>query len=190
MRQAPGYFHARYYKNKTPGGKGSATAVKQGLFYYSYGTKEVNPDQRKRGEWYGRQGLSSHGEVVNWAVENALESQYTYTMVLSVRDGEMVPQDFMDVVQANCEECFNDWRLIVHYDTGHVHAHVVAFRDKTLKRKEFHRWSKEMRESLEEAERHRLLVQQQESEQEQTRQPSGQERYLATDIDLDLDFDW
>ncbi len=79
-------------------------------------------------------------------------------MVLSLRDGEMQPQDFIQAMNRAAQETetFQDYRLIVHHDTEHVHAHVIAFRDKTLKRKELMAWKDAVERPLQEAEVKRL----------------------------------
>ncbi len=81
---------------------------------------------------------------------------------------------------------FTDWRLIVHTDTEHVHAHVIAFREKTLVKAEFNAWRKEARSELEKLEQQRL---QQEAEQEQARAQTLQAGAQEENSQLNLGWD-
>ncbi len=175
------FVHVRYYKNRTKKGKATASPVKRGIFYYSYGTKEMNPNLQSRGHWFSVFGEERYVDVAGWAARKALQHKYTYTMVLSLRDGPMQPGDFTDAMQQ--AGLFEDWRLIPHYDTAHDHAHVVAFRDKTLSRKEFDTWRNQVAASLLEAEEQRL------QEAEQMRQ-TAQAAEPSLDQPLDDEWDW
>lgn len=173
----PKFVHVRYYQNKTKRGRPTATKVKQGVYYYSYGLKEENPDQLQRGHWYSRVGPERYGDVAAWAAGNALTQPYTYTLVLSLRDGRMQPQDFVEAMQQASDGIFHDWRLIPHYDTEHDHAHVIAFRDKTLSKKEFNQWRNSVADYLLTLEQQRL------QEQEQSRQ-------LTQSAEMDIEEEW
>ena len=168
-QQAPAITNLRYYQNRTKTGAPTASKVAQGVMYYGYGVQrldqEADEQLQLRGTWYTPENDAvSHKDVRQWSGDNALENKYTYTAVLSARDGWMQAEDFNQVMEK--AGVFTDWRLIVHTDTEHVHAHVIAFREKTLVKAEFNAWRKEARSELEKLEQQRL---QQEAEQEQAR---------------------
>lgn len=120
---------------------------------------EVIYPTEERGDWYSPQGQEKYGDVLTWASGNALNHKYTYTMILSLRDGQMEPEDFIEAMNETAENYFDDYRLIVHYDTNHDHAHVMAFRDTVLRRGEFDRFRLEMRDKLSSLEEQRILEQ-------------------------------
>ena len=183
--------NVKYYKNETKKGNPTATKVKQGTFYYTYGTREANPDLKPRGQWWSREGPERYGDVVNWAAGNAKQHKYTYTMVLSLRDGPMQPEDFTAAMAAASDGIFAQWALIPHYDTNHDHAHVVAFRDKTLTKAEFHRWRKAAGAALAAAEQQRLqeAAQQRARQAEQSRRKQQGVMRDGPTFDDDLAFD-
>lgn len=156
------FVNLRYYKNQTKAKNPTNALVKKSVYYYGYGTDVTLPDgttiypEEMRGQWWSGESEQKHGEVVAWASENALEHTYTYTMILSLRDGQMEPQDFIQAMNSTASDYFDDYRLIVHYDTEHDHAHVVAFRDKVLRREDFNEFRLAMRGQLAELESQRL----------------------------------
>lgn len=157
VRQAaPAVTNVRYYPNTNRHNKPTTSKVKRAVFYYGYGPKTQNPDKLPRGEWYSQQGAERHGDVVAWAVGNAIHHKYTYTLVLSLRDGLMRPEDFIAAMAGASQEIFPDWRLIIHTDTAHDHAHVMAFRDTTLSKQAFNAWRKKAGQLLQTAEQKRL----------------------------------
>lgn len=156
------FVNVRYYKNQTKSKKPTSAKVKKSVYYYGYGTDQTLPDgttiypDEMRGNWYSSMGEERHGDVVTWASGNALNHTYTYTMILSLRDGEMEPEDFIKAMDSVGKNHFDDYRLIVHYDTAHDHAHVVAFRDKVLRKNDFNQFRLAMREQLAELEKERI----------------------------------
>ena len=156
------FVNLRYYKNETKAKQPTSTLVKKSVYYYGYGTDITLPDgttvypEEQRGDWYSSRGEETYGDVVTWASGNALNHKYTYTMVLSLRDGQMEPEDFVRAMEQAAGNYFEDYRLIVHYDTEHDHAHVMAFRDKILRRDDFNAFRLTMRNSLAELEQERI----------------------------------
>lgn len=177
------YVNLRYYKNTTRTGEKTTALVKKSIFYYGYGTEQTLPNGQvispteMRGDWHSPQGPDDHANVINWAVQNAENHTYTYTMILSLRDGEMEPEDFQKAMNIAGRNHFNDYRLIVHYDTEHDHAHVVGFRDKTMSRQDFNQFRLDLRSTLEELEASRIqeaeLRQEEQQQQRQNRLQSG-----------------
>lgn len=157
MSRARVITDSRYYKNTTKKGNPTTAKVGQSVRYYGYGVKEEGQeyDNAVRGEWLNPEGNEvSHQEVMAWSSEQALEHTYTYTMMFSVRDGQMEGSDFVEAM--NAQEQFGDYRLIMHTDTEHDHAHIMAFSDKVLSRSEFKEWRREVRPVLTEREEYRL----------------------------------
>ncbi len=179
--------HSRYYKNVTKRGAKTATKAQQGIKYYGYGVGDESTNQA-RGKWYSAEGATTHNDVREWATEQAIENKYTYTLVLSLKEGEMQSSDFVEAMKLEkVSNVFGDsWRLITHYDSDHVHAHVIAFRDTTVQRKDFTAWTNEIKGHLTSVELER--IQEAELEQEQ-RVRSQQEQSLGRDRDLDYGLD-
>lgn len=156
------FVNLRYYKNETKSKQPTASKVQKSAYYYGYGTDTTLPDgttispEKMRGEWQSLEGPEKHGDVVAWASGNALNHTYTYTMILSLRDGQMEPEDFVKAMEKTAGNYFDDFRLIAHYDSQHDHAHVVAFRDKTLKKQEFNQFRLAMRQELDALEQERI----------------------------------
>lgn len=160
-KQAPAITNLKYYKNETKKGNATATSAKKSLHYYTYGREE----EIERGEWHEPSGRAVSGdEMQQWIEENATANKYTYTAVLSLRDGEMEVEDFLKAM--NKQEQFTDYRLIRHQDTTHDHAHVMAFRPKTLTKAEFNEWRRTVGRELEALEQERIAERAREQSQE------------------------
>ncbi len=96
-----------------------------------------------------------------WATENATNYKYTYTLVLSVRDAAMQNEDFTETVsdmmtQQKAAGFPTDWRMMVHRDSDHDHAHLILFRDKTLRKAQLAQWRQAMQHELAIREEQRL----------------------------------
>lgn len=177
------FVNVRYYTNETKKGNASTAEVRRGVYYYGYGIREENPEQLPRGEWYSPHGWEKHGDVINWATGNARQHKYTYTILLSVKDGRMLDDDFTRAMQAG--GVFADWRLITHTDTDHDHAHVITFRDETLSREQFDEWRGQVGDYLQQAEELRL----QEAErlaEEQRRMTVIEQQQAEADLEWEL----
>jgi hypothetical protein len=166
------YVNLKYYKNTTSSGAKTTSLVQKSIFYYGYGTDETLPNGQvispteMRGEWCSSRGPEQHSNVINWAVQNAENHTYTYTMILSLKDGQMEPEDFQKAMDQAGKDHFNDYRLIVHYDTDHDHAHVVGFRDKTMSRADFNQFRLSLRNELGQLENQRIQEKDQRQEQQ------------------------
>jgi len=179
------FVNLRYYKNETITKQPTTSKVQKSAYYYAFGTSTTLQDgttiypEEMRGEWQSPAGPEKHGNVVTWASGNALNHTYTYTMILSLRDGQMEPEDFIKAMESTAGEHFDDYRLIVHYDTNHDHAHVMAFRDTTLSKKEFNQFRLAMREQLQELESERIREREQEID-----------KGISIQDELDWEDDW
>lgn len=163
-------IHARYKKNRTRTGRPSSSKAIQGIYYHGYGTAVTNPNKVPRGYWYDENGqVVAYGNVVNWVKEQAKAHTYTYQLMLSLRDGSMQGEDFVSALKAGTQAFgeFAEFRLIVHRDTEHCHAHVTAFRDTVIKKSDLQKWRLSVSAQLEQAETKRLTEQSQQAEQSQ-----------------------
>lgn len=179
--------HSRYYKNETKKGTRTATKAQQGIKYYGYGVGD-DKVEKARGHWYSSEGVTTHNDVRGWAAEQALENKYTYTLVLSLKDGQMKSTDFVEAMgQEKVKNVFgSNWRLITHYDSGHVHAHVIAFRDKTIQKKDFTAWTNDIKDYLTEREIDQIRESALELKKQNDRaQGIAQSRSRSRDRDLD-----
>jgi hypothetical protein len=176
----------RYDKTRTKKGNVSRSAVKKAVYYAMFGHPEHNPDQLPRGEWFSSAGVEKHGHVLNWAEGSAVNHPYCYRLVLSLKEGQMRPEDFVTALQQDSQGLFQDFRLVVHEDTQHTHAHVLAFRDKTLSKQEFYQWKKEVGSCLVELEQMRL----QEAEQARVKQAELEAKQKRRETEWEEDWLW
>jgi hypothetical protein len=152
--------NVRYHRNRTKRGNVSYAKTTQSIAYYGYGKPVTNPYRQLRGTWHDEQGaVATHDDTLEWARQKSRQHQYTYKLVLSLRDGPMQARDFVQAMRASDSERWQGWRLIVHRDTEHVHAHVVAFRDKKLPKEAFQQWKQETAAVLASLEGQRLAAQ-------------------------------
>jgi hypothetical protein len=94
---------------------------------------------QERGAWHGPSGRETVEQVEAWAMREAREHTYLYSLVLSVREGlELGPDEFAGVMRA--DGLFADWRSIDHTDTPNHHAHVLSFSDKWIGSGELGAW--------------------------------------------------
>lgn len=190
--------NVRYDKTRTKKGNVTRSAVQKAVYYAMYGhpapftfdrlragdkLRASNPDQLPRGEWYSPAGAEKHGHVVNWAEGSAVNHPYCYRLVLSLKEGDLRPEDFAAALQKDSQNLFPDFRLVVHQDTEHTHAHVLAFRDKTLSKQQFFQWKQEVGSCLVELEQLRL----QEVEQARTKQAEREALLKQKQRQADLD---
>lgn len=151
-----GIVNARYGRNRTAKGNPTATPAKKALYYYGYGVRQDNPEQLARGHWYGPDGDTTYGETVNWATNQAKRHKLHYKIMISVRDGRMQSEDFAKAMAAS-GLMPNDYRLILHTDTDHDHAHILVFRDKPLHAALFQKWRAEVLEEINKLEQERII---------------------------------
>jgi hypothetical protein len=157
--------HARYIKNRTPTGRVTVRQMSRAVHYIGYGHKFENPKEYLRGQWYSPEREQTHEDVVHWAEDKAQDHRYTYTLVLSVRDGIMHDDDFTETMrEAQTKESIEtfptDWRLMVHRDSDHDHAHVVFFRERTVRKAELAQWREALQSTLNRYQEQRLEEQQ------------------------------
>jgi hypothetical protein len=81
-------------------------------------------------------------EVAQWVQAQAHQQRYTYHLVLSVPNAPASAAEFQQAMRHGFEQTgeFGEFRLITHDNTDHAHAHVLAFRDKTLWGAEREQW--------------------------------------------------
>ncbi len=165
--------NARYIPNRSKKtGKIAIKRTLESVKYIGYGHKFENPKQFQRGQWYSQDGEQEHDEVTGWAADEASQHKYTYTFVLSIRDAAMQDEDFVETVtqmmtQQKETDFPTDWRMMVHRDSDHDHAHLVMFRDKTLRKAQLAQWRQAIQHELAIREEQRLEEQ---AEQGITRQ--------------------
>lgn len=157
--------HARYIKNRTPKGNVTTKRMSRAVHYIGFGHKFENPKAYLRGQWHNSDGKQSHEDVVDWAQEQAQHHRYTYTLVLSVRDAMMQDGDFTNSLreaqtETGLEQFPTDWRLMVHRDSDHDHAHVVFFRDRTVRKAELAQWREALQATLNHYQEQRIEEQQ------------------------------
>lgn len=135
-------------ENRTPTGRRSSTIARHKVNYLAYGRhREAQQQKEQRGEWVGPDGKAqSHEAVLAWAREAALAHRYTFQAVLSVPKGELTAAAFVQAMGQGQE--IEQWRLIVHQDTAHRHAHVLFFGDQRLEKGRFLAWQTAVREEL------------------------------------------
>ncbi len=148
----------QYFRNQAQGGTPSTSKIQRSLYYYGYGTPDKRKGNETRGDWYDQSGaVRPYGTALAWAKGTALHNKYTYTLLLSVKDIWPTPEAFVSVMQ-HSKPPFSQWRLIAHDDTGYAHAHVIAFSDRILPKREVVGWSSRARDVLEEM-RHEQMQQ-------------------------------
>jgi hypothetical protein len=115
-----------------------ATVPRNAVQHVRYCSYERGTGQ-ERGTWRGPGGRETVEQVEAWAIREAREHTYLYSLVLSVRAGlELGPDEFADVMRA--DGIFADWRAIDHTDTPNHHAHVLSFSDKWVRSGELAAW--------------------------------------------------
>lgn len=148
----------RYFRNLTQNDVPSNSQVQRSMYYYGYGKTRQRLAHETRGVWYDQNGeVRLYGAALAWAKGTALHNKYTYTLLLSVKDVRLAPEAFVAALQQS-KSPFAQWRLIAHADTAHAHAHVIAFSDRLLPKREVVGWSSRTRNVLEEL-RHEQMQQ-------------------------------
>ena len=146
----------RYSRNLTQDGRPSNFQVQRSMYYYGYGKPEQRRDGETRGTWYDQNGdVRSYGAALAWAKGTALRNKYTYALLLSVKDVQLTPEAFVFAMQQS-NPPFSQWRLIAHDDTAYAHAHVIAFSNRTLPKRDVVGWSSRVRNVLEEMRHERI----------------------------------
>lgn len=154
-----GLIKAKYVRNTSKKSGQRVTGDVQRLAYYNvYGNRHTNPEMQPRGPIYDQDGVGQkYSEYKAWAMGKAQESAYTYRMIISPKGKILTDDDFIQSIQAAAKETGlgEEFRVVIHRDTKHTHAHLMFQTDKTLKRKELEKWKVELRTSMIEREESR-----------------------------------
>lgn len=170
------FIGVRAQRNRTPTGRRTATPARRAALYLAFGSERQAAEQtaEPRGQWVGPGGrVRSHEAVLAWAREGALRHRYTFQAVLSVQQGALEPEDFVQAMEKG--GLISDWRLMVHRDTDYHHAHVLFFRDHRIQKETFLGWQEEVREELARLEEQQLLGRAAQEEAVQERAAQGRE---------------
>ena len=143
-------------------------------------------ESQQRGLWLDPNGVvTPHSAALHWAKEKVHDYGYgyTYQMLLSTRYGGLLPQDFNHVLtQGSALSGIQEWRLMLHADTNHQHAHVILLRQEKLAKAEYAAWQQKMQAELEHLQAERYQEQQLETEITHANDV-GQD--LAADLELE-----
>lgn len=152
------FIGVQMHENRTATGRRSSTPAKQATLYFAYGREQQNQfEGKQRGEWWGPDGrIHEHETVMAWAKQEALRHRYTFQAILSVPQAELNPEQFCQAMAQSQE--ISEWRLMMHQDTKHRHAHVLFFRDKRLDKKSFLAWQTAVRQELSRMEQQQLAL--------------------------------
>lgn len=150
------FIGVQMHENRTATGRRSSTPAKNAALYFAYGREQQNQlEGKQRGEWWGPDGRThEHETVMAWAKQEALHHHYTFQAILSVPQAELNPEQFCQAMAQSQE--IAEWRLMMHQDTKHRHAHVLFFRDKRLDKKSFLAWQTAVRQELSRLEQQQL----------------------------------
>lgn len=142
------FVGVHYAKNRTPTGRRTGTLARRAANYIAYGRlpNQIHSEQQ-RGRWIDENGrLQPHKSVLAWSRQEAMTHDYTFTAVLSTPKEDLNAEAFGTAMIEGGK--FGGWRLMVHQDTAHRHAHVLFFRDRLFKKSEFLRWQQGVQTEL------------------------------------------
>jgi len=147
-----GYVNARYIRHtsKKTGRKVTA-GVKKVIYYNAYGNKLINPEVRQRGPIYDERGKQvSYKAYKEWGVGRIADSKYTYRVIVSPKGHLLEDKDFVDSVASSLDEMEfgQEFRLVVHRDTDHAHAHVMFQTEKTINKGTLEAWKTGLRQQM------------------------------------------
>lgn len=153
MANAQSIVRLQTHANRTPTGRASATAARKLVQYLAYGRGRPAEQARRlqRGVWYGENGRSfNHDQVMGWVAQQGKANHYTHQLILSVKEAHLSPAAYGQALQVEGAP-FAEWRLVVHQDTDHPHAHVIAFSDAEIRvtGRDFRHWWLAARQELE-----------------------------------------
>lgn len=151
-----GYINARYIRNRSKKtGRHVTGGVQRVMYYNAYGNKEMNPTQEQRGLIYNEQGETvSYAKYKEWGIDGTKDHEYSYRMIISPKGHLLSDEDFVQVLNDSFQGrgYGEEFRLLVHRDTDHTHAHVLIHADKTMSRKELESWKRDLRQQIMEIE--------------------------------------
>jgi hypothetical protein len=136
----------------TVSAKGGRSYVQvRGLLHYvAYGhyTEQLGQEPQQRGAWLDQAGRPHpHDAVQEWAKAKVhrLEYDHAYQLLLSTRDGGLPAAAFnRALVQGSDISQVREWRLMVHDDTDHQHAHAILFSHEKLSTTRYREWQQTM----------------------------------------------
>jgi hypothetical protein len=156
--------------NVTPKGGRSYAQVRGLLQYVAYGHYADHPalafrgrlehaegagpgrELQQRGVWLDQGGrLHTHAAVQGWAKEKVhrFEYDHTYQLLLSTRDGGLSAAEFNQALQQGGDlSQVQEWRLMVHDDSDHQHAHAILFSHEKLSPARYKEWQQTMQDEL------------------------------------------
>ena len=140
--------------NVSAKGGRSYAQVRGLLQYIAYGHhgEQLGQDPRQRGVWLDQTGRPhSHEAVQGWAKEKVhrFEYDHTYQLLLSTRDGGLISAEFNQAMQQGSDiSQVQEWRLMVHDDTDHQHAHAILFSRDRLSPTQYKEWQQTMQSEL------------------------------------------
>jgi hypothetical protein len=154
------------HANRTPTGRASATAARKLAHYLAHGRGRPAEQSARpqRGTWYGEDGRPlTHEQVLQWVAERGKTHPYTHQLILSVKEAPLEAAAYGQAMQAGGPDgnLFPEWRLIVHQDSRHSHAHVLAFGDEEIRvtGPTFRQWWLTVRQELEQQQQPYLAAQ-------------------------------
>ena len=170
MSNAQSVVRLQTHANRTPTGRASATAARKLAQYLAHGRgRPTEQAQRpQRGIWYSEDGRPlTHEQVLQWVTERGKTHPYTHQLILSVKEAQLEASAYGQAMQAG-GHLFSEWRLIVHRDTRHSHAHVLAFGDDDIRvtGPTFRQWWLDVRQELEHSQQVYLAAQHREQAME------------------------
>ncbi|MCI0396094.1 MAG: hypothetical protein L0322_14300 [Chloroflexi bacterium] len=140
--------------NRSPGGRSSYAGVKGLMRYIAYGPYRFGEEtQQARGVWLDQAGREkSHEAVLQWAKDKVhrYDYEFSYQLLLSTRYGGLTAADFNRALErGSAVSQTQEWRFMVHQDTGNQHAHVILFRKEKLSSALYKEWQQLMQAELE-----------------------------------------
>ena len=166
MSKAQSVVRLQTHANRTPTGRAAATAARKLAQYLAHGRgRQAEQSARpQRGIWYGEDGRPlTHEQVLQWVAERGKTHPYTHQLILSVKEAQLEAAAYGQAMQAG-GHLFSEWRLIVHQDTRHSHAHVLAFGDEDIRvtGPTFRQWWLTVRQELEQQQQQYLAARERE----------------------------
>ena len=133
------YINAHWSRTRTKTGKTTTNHLLKWISYCSW------REEQARGQWYDQTGAAVEVDALAlWAAEQAEKHPYAYFLLLTTPDGALEESScYSDALMAGNTQLttpFDQFRLIVHDNTAHRHAHTLAFADKRLSKKELLAW--------------------------------------------------
>ena len=176
MKPQPLLAIVRGERIDTVSAKGSRSyAQVRGLLHYvAYGhyAEQLGQAPQQRGVWLDQAGRPyAHAAVQEWAKEKVhrFEYDHAYQLLLSTRDGGLPAAAFNRALQQGSDiSQVREWRMMLHDDTDHQHAHAILFSHEKLSPARYKEWQQTMQAELGQlqAERQTALAQQEDLKQQ------------------------